>query len=71
MRCPYDGTQSRMSAPIYSLKEKPWDTINLHYDAGEWAVQLTEDVGMQVRGSSRRNLLAAVREALRLAKESV
>lgn len=52
---------------IDSILEHPWDTVDLHYDAGEWSVTLHEDAVRTVEGPPKPSLLDAIRAALALA----
>jgi hypothetical protein len=50
-RYPRYSTDSACAMEVLEkLRENPWDTITLRYDAGEWAMSLHEDAGRSVEG---------------------
>jgi hypothetical protein len=46
------------------LKENPWDTITLHYDAGEWGITLSEDAVRTVEIEPGESLLDRLNAAI-------
>jgi len=65
-------SDSQIYSALQDLKENPWDTITLHYDAGEWGITLHEDGGRTVEiepGESLLDRLHAAQQVPRIASE--
>ena len=55
---------STLEHDFEALRENPWDTITLRYDAGEWRCTLQEDFMRDVEGPLCLTAAAAVRGAI-------
>lgn len=57
-------------ADLLPLRENPYDSLTIHYDAGEWSVVMHEDAGRHVDTGPQPSLLDAVLRALASGEES-
>jgi len=55
---------STLEKELNELRENPWDTITLHYNAGEWRCTLQEDFVRDVEGPLCATAVGAVRAAV-------
>lgn len=56
--------EDEVLALLMVLKENPWDTIDLHYDAGDWLVTLHEDGAQTKVLGPHPDLLSLLRQAV-------
>jgi hypothetical protein len=59
--CEHD---TQIMLALRALKENPWDSITLHYDAGEWGITLHEDAARTVEIEPGESLLDRLNAAI-------